>query len=125
MRAHRLALGLGAVVLVIGAGLAAAIVAIATGGSGRDAAVFSRTAKLTTARGEVGNGLTLDGGALVAKKANGKQTLGSLGGGDEVIAPLTGSLTPSRPRAKTVPSSSTRPGGSSRGSSRMHEDRDW
>jgi len=94
MRAHRLALGLGAVVLVIGAGLAAAIVAIATGGSGRDAAVFSRTAKLTTARGEVGNGLTLDGGALVAKKANGKQTLGSLGGGDEVIAPLTGSLTP-------------------------------
>jgi hypothetical protein len=94
MRAHRLVLGVGALVLVLGAGLATAIVAIATGGSSREAAVFSRTAKLTAARGGVGNGLMLEGSTLVAKKTNGKQLLGSLGGGDEVIAPLTGSLTP-------------------------------
>jgi hypothetical protein len=94
MRAHRLALGLGAVVLVLGAGLAAGLVAIATGGSGKDAAVFSRTAKLTVSTGEIGTGLTLDGVTLVAKRATGKRVLGSIGNGDEVIAPLTGSLTP-------------------------------
>jgi hypothetical protein len=32
--------------------------------------------------------------ALVTAKASGKQTLGTLGGGDEVIAPLTGALVP-------------------------------
>jgi hypothetical protein len=92
MRAHRLVFGIGAVVLVLllGAGL----VAIATGGSGREGAAFSRTAKLTVSRGEMGKGLALDGAALVAEKASGKQVLGSLGGDDEVIAPLTGSLTP-------------------------------
>jgi hypothetical protein len=94
MRAHRVALGVGAVVLVLGAGLAASLVAIATGGSGKEGAAFSRAAKLTVSRGAVGKGLTLDGGALVAKNASGKRILGSLGEGDEVIAPLTGSLTP-------------------------------
>jgi hypothetical protein len=90
MRAHRVAFGVGAVVLVLGAGL----VAIATGGGERRAVAFSRTAKLTVSRGELGKGLTLDGVALIAKNAGGKQVLGSLGGGDEVIAPLTGALTP-------------------------------
>jgi hypothetical protein len=94
MRAHRLAFGVGAVVLVLGAGLAASLVTIATGGSGKEGAAFSRTARLSVSRGEVGKGLLLDGGALVAKSTNGKQVLGALGGGDEVIAPLTGSLTP-------------------------------
>ena len=94
MRAHRLALGIGAVVVALGAGLAASLVAIATGGSTRHAAVLSRTAKLTVAKASVGNGLTLDGSALVARRAGGKQVLGTLGGGDEVIAPLTGALTP-------------------------------
>jgi hypothetical protein len=94
MRAHRLAFGVGAVVLVLGVGLAASLVAIATGGSRSEGAAFSRTAKLTVSRAEVGKGLTLDGRALVARNAGGKQVLGSLGGGDEVIAPLTGSLTP-------------------------------
>jgi len=92
MCAHRLALGVGAVAIVLGTGLAAALVS--SGGSERKAAVFSRTGKLTVSRGAVGNGLTLDGGALIAKRASGNQVLGTLGGGGEVIAALTGSLTP-------------------------------
>jgi hypothetical protein len=93
MRAHRRALLLGALALGVGAGLAAAVT-IATGRSHPEPAVFARTAKLTASRGAVGNGLSLDGAALVAAKAGGKQMLGTLGGGDEIIAPLTGSLTP-------------------------------
>jgi hypothetical protein len=94
MRAHRRALVLGAVVLGLAAALAAGVAAIATGRSGRESAVFARTAKLTATRGAVGKGLSLDGTSLVARRAGGKQPLASLGGGDEVIAPLTGSLTP-------------------------------
>jgi hypothetical protein len=94
MRAHRRIAVFGVVVLALGAALAASVVAIATGRSGHDAAVFARTAKLTATRGVVAKGLTLDGGALVARRAAGKQVVASLGGGDEVIAPLTGSLTP-------------------------------
>src|SRR6266498_1778769 len=94
MRAHRRAVVLGAVALGFGAALAAGVVAIATGRSGRDAVVFARTAKLTASNGAVGKGLSLDGASLVARRLGGKQTLGPLGGGDEVIAPLTGSLTP-------------------------------
>jgi len=94
MRAHRRVVAFGAVAVALGATLAAGVAAIATGRSGRDAAVFARTAKLTASRGPVARGLSLDGTALVAHRAGGKQMLGSLGGGDEVIAPLTGSLTP-------------------------------
>ena len=94
MRAHRRVAVVGVVVLILGAALAAGVVAIATGRSGHDAVVFARTAKLTAARGVVAKGLILDGTALVSRRAAGKQTLGSMGGGDEVIAPLTGSLTP-------------------------------
>lgn len=92
MRVHRLALGVGAVAIVVGAGFAAAVVA--TGGESTKTAVFARTAKLTVSRGAIGDGLTLDGGALIARRASGKQVLGTLGADDEVIAPLTGSLTP-------------------------------
>lgn len=94
MRVHRRALALGVLALIVGAGIAAGVVAIATGRSGHEPAVFARTATLTASRGTVGNGLSLDGAALVAAKASGKQTLGTLGGGDEVIAPLTGALVP-------------------------------
>jgi hypothetical protein len=94
MHVHRRALALGVLALGVGAGIAAGVVAIATGRSGSEPAVFARTAKLTASRGAVGNGLSLDGAALVAAKASGKRTLGTLGGGDEVIAPLTGALVP-------------------------------
>src|SRR5215211_1736563 len=94
MRAHRRVAVIGAVAIGLGATLAAGVVAIATGRSGHDAAVFARTAKLTIARGAVAKGLSLDGKALVDHRAGGTHVLGSLGGGDEVIAPLTGSLTP-------------------------------
>lgn len=94
MRAHRRAVVLGIVALGFGAALAAGVVAIATGRSGRDAVVFARTAKLTASNRAVGKGLSLDGASLVARRLGGKQTFGPLGGGDEVIAPLTGSLTP-------------------------------
>jgi hypothetical protein len=94
MRAHRRAVVLGAVALGLGATLAAGVVAIATGRSGRETAVFARTAKLTASRGTVGKGLSLDGSTLVSHRVGGKQTLATIGGGEEVIAPLTGSLTP-------------------------------
>lgn len=94
MRAHRRALVVGAVVLGLGTALAAGVAAIATGRSGRESVVFARTAKLIATRGAVGKGLSLDGTSLVARRAAGKQPLASLGAGDEVIAPLTGSLTP-------------------------------
>jgi hypothetical protein len=94
MPAHRRALALGVLALGLGAGIAAGVVAIATGRSSREPAVFARTAKLTASQGMVGNGLSLDGAALVAAKAGGKRTLGTLGGGDEIIAPLTGALVP-------------------------------
>ena len=92
MRRQRVALATAAIALVAGAGLAAALVA--TGRSERKAPVFSRTGKLTVTENEIGNGLALDGRSLVAKRGTATQTLGSLGGGDEVIAPLTGALTP-------------------------------
>ena len=94
MRAHRRALAIGAVVLALGATLVTGVVTMATGRSGRESAVFARTAKLTVARGAVGRGLTLDGTSLVTRHASSKQPLATLGGGDEIIAPLTGSLTP-------------------------------
>src|SRR5580765_170517 len=94
MRAHRRALAIGAVVLALGATLVTGVVTIATGRSGGESAVFARTAKLTVAKGAVGKGLTLDGTSLVTRPATGKQPLATLGGGDEIIAPLTGSLTP-------------------------------
>ena len=94
MRAHRRALVLGAVVVGLGAALAIGVAAIATGRTGHESVVFARTAKLTVTRGAVGKGLSLDGTSLVARPAGGKERVVRLGGGDEVIAPLTGSLTP-------------------------------
>jgi hypothetical protein len=94
MRAQRRALALGAAALGLGAAAAIVAVAIATGRSSSQPAVFSRTQKLTVSSRAIGKGLSLDGTALVAIEANGRQRLGSLGAGDEVIAPLTGSLTP-------------------------------
>jgi hypothetical protein len=94
MRVQRRALALAAAALGVTAALAAGAVTIATGRSGSPPVVFSRTQKLTGSSGPVGQGLTLDGASLVAIRASGRHALGSLGGGDEVIAPLTGSLTP-------------------------------
>src|SRR4029453_6380653 len=94
MRAYRRALAISAVVLALGATLVTGVVTMATGRSGRESAVFARTAKLTVARGAVGRGLTPDGTSLVTRRASSKQPLATLGGGDEIIAPLTGSLTP-------------------------------
>ena len=94
MRAQRRAFALVAAALALMAAIAAVAVAIATGRSGSQPAVFSRTQKLAASRGAVGQGLTLDGASLVAVSASGRHTIGTLGDGDEVIAPLTGSLTP-------------------------------
>jgi hypothetical protein len=94
MRVHRRALTLGVLAVGIASGLAATVVSLATGRGGRDAAVFSRTAKLHASSGSVGRGLSVEGASLVARNTTGKHVLGTLGDGDEVIAPLTGSLTP-------------------------------
>jgi hypothetical protein len=94
MRAHRRALTLGALAVGIASGLAATAVSLATGRSGHDAVVFTRTAELRAASGPVGRGLSIDGASLVATNASGSDVLGTLGDGDEVIAPLTGALTP-------------------------------
>ena len=56
--------------------------------------VFARASSLASSRGEVGPGLSLDGTTVVQTRAGTKRQLGKLGGGDEVIAALTGSLTP-------------------------------
>jgi hypothetical protein len=94
MRAQRRAVALGAAALGLGAIASILAVAIATGRGGSPAVAFSRTQKLKASSGAVGKGLSLDGASLVATAASGKHVLGSLGGGDEIIAPLTGSLTP-------------------------------
>src|SRR5206468_6466305 len=94
MRAHRRALTLGVLTVGVVAALTAVAVSIATGRGGHDGAVFARAAKLTTSARETGQGLSLDGASLVASRASGKHVLGTLGAGDEVIAPLTGALTP-------------------------------
>ena len=91
---HRRALTLGALALGAGAAVAAVTVSIATGHTARSTAVFARTSRLAASHGVVGPGLSLDGAAVAEARAGGKRTLGILGGGDEVIAPLTGSLTP-------------------------------
>src|SRR5262245_18600596 len=94
MRVHRRALTLCVLAVGIASGLAATAVSLATGRSGRDAVVFTRTGKLYAASGQVGRGLSLDGPSLVATSASGRHVVGTLGAGDEVIAPLTGALTP-------------------------------
>jgi hypothetical protein len=94
MREHRRALTLGAVALAAGTALAAVTVSIATGRNGRHTAVFTRVSRLTATKGTVGPGLALDGASLVQSRASVRRTLGTLGDGDEVIAPLTGALTP-------------------------------
>ena len=94
MREHRRALTLGAGALVAAAVLAAVTVSIATGRNGRHAAVFTRASRLTSSPGALGPGLALDGATLVRTRANVKRSLGTLGGGDQLIAPLTGALTP-------------------------------
>jgi hypothetical protein len=53
-----------------------------------------RASRLTATKGTVGPGLALDGASLVQSRASVRRTLGTLGDGDEVIAPLTGALTP-------------------------------
>jgi hypothetical protein len=50
--------------------------------------VFTRTAKLTVAKGAVGNGLTLDGKSLVTRRATGKQAL-QRSAEETILAPLT------------------------------------
>src|SRR5262249_19435093 len=94
MRVHRRALTLGVLAVAIASGLAATAVTLATGRGSRDAAVFTRSAKLHASSGQVGRGLSLQGTSLVATNASGRHVLTTLGGGDEGIAPLTGSLTP-------------------------------
>ena len=90
MREHRRALTLGALGVGAVAAVAAVTVSIATGHNTRSTAVLARTSSLAAARGAVGAGLALDGVTI----ARSKRALGTLGGGDEVIAPLTGALTP-------------------------------
>jgi hypothetical protein len=94
MREHRRALTLGAIALAAGTAVAGVTVSIATGRSGQQAAVFTRASRLSATRGAVGPGLALDGAALVQSRASVKRSLGTLGGGDELIAPLTGALAP-------------------------------
>src|SRR5215471_6682732 len=94
MRGHRRALALGAVALAAGAVLAALTVSMATGRTARHTAIFARASRLAASHGGVGPGLSFDGRALVRMHAGVRSGLGTLGGGDEVLAPLTGSLTP-------------------------------
>lgn len=94
MRRHPRALALGAVALTTGAVLAAITVSMATGRTARHTAVFARASRLAASNGGVGPGLSLDGSTLVRTRAGVRLALGNLGGGEEVIAPLTGSLTP-------------------------------
>lgn len=93
-REHRRALTLGALALGAAAAAAAVTVSIATGDAARRTAVFARVSSLAASRGAVGPGLSLDGSTVAQMRAGTKRTLGTVGGGDEVIAPLTGSLTP-------------------------------
>jgi hypothetical protein len=93
-REHRRALTLGALALGAAAAVAAVTVSIATGHTARSTAVFARASSLAASRGAVGPGLSLDGSTLAQTRGGAKRTLGTIGGGDEVIAPLTGSLTP-------------------------------
>jgi hypothetical protein len=90
MRARRRAFAFGALALGAGIALAATALSIATGRTSRQGAVYSRSSRLTTSRGAVGGGLSLDGTSL--RKS--QRTVATLGEGDEVIAPLTGSLIP-------------------------------
>src|ERR1044072_9121491 len=95
MREHRRALTLGAVALAASTALTAVTVSIATGRNGRHTAVFTRATHLVAARGPVGQGLTLDGTAVVRSTGTSvKRPLGTLGGGAELSAPLPGALTP-------------------------------
>ena len=93
-RGHRRALVLAALAVVGGAVLAAVTVSIATGRDASHATVFARTSRLAASSGAVGPGLSLDGTSLVRARSSVRRALSTLGGGDEVIAPLTGSLTP-------------------------------
>jgi hypothetical protein len=93
-REHRRALTFGALALGAAAAVAAVTVSIATGDNARSTAVFARTSSLAASRGAVGPGLSLDGATVAQTRGGTKRTLGTLGGGDEVLAPLTGSLTP-------------------------------
>jgi len=93
-REHRRALTFGALALGVAAAVAAVAVSIATGHTARSTAVLARASSLAASRGAVGPGLSLDGSTLTQMRAGTKRTLGTVGGGDEVIAPLTGSLTP-------------------------------
>src|SRR4051794_7143793 len=93
-REHRRALTFGALALGAAAAVAAVTVSIATGHTARSTAVFARSSALAASRGPVGPGLSLDGATVAQTRAGTKRTLGMVGGGDEVIAPLTGSLTP-------------------------------
>jgi hypothetical protein len=93
-REHRRALTLGALALGAAAAMAAVTVSIATGRTARSTPVFARASSLVASRGAVEPGLSLNGSTLAQTRAGTKRTLGTVGGGDEVIAPLTGSLTP-------------------------------
>ena len=94
MREHLRAITLGAFALGAGAAVAAVTVSIATGHTARSTSVFARTSSLASSRGAVGPGLSLDGTTVAKTHAGTKHELGKLGGGDEVIAALTGSLAP-------------------------------
>ena len=93
-RGHRRALVLAALAVVGGAVLAAVTVSIATGRDASHATVFARTCRLAASSGAVGPGLSLDGTSLVRARSSVSSAVSKLGGGDEVMAPLTGSLTP-------------------------------
>src|SRR3954454_10390896 len=93
-REHRRALTFGALALGAAVAVAAVTGSIATGHTARSTAVFARSSSLAASRGAVGPGLALDGSTVAQMRAGTKRTLGTVGGADEVIAPLTGSLTP-------------------------------
>jgi len=94
LREHRRAVTFGALALGAGVAVAAATVSIATGHTARSTPVFARSSRLAASRGTVGPGLSLDGTTLALMRAGTRRSLGTLGSGDEVIAALTGSLTP-------------------------------
>src|SRR3954454_16200413 len=93
-REHRRALTFGALALGAAVAVAAVTGSIATGHTARSTAVFARGSSLAASRGAVGPGLSLDGSTLAQTRGGAKRTLGTIGGDDEVIAPLTGALTP-------------------------------
>jgi len=88
---HRASLAVLAVAAA--AGIGGAVTVAVGGGSPEPSALATRGELLSTGAG-LGQGLALDGSRLVASEAGAQRELAELGGGEEVIAALTGALVP-------------------------------